>query len=290
MRFSSFHPLINLLFFTCVIVFAVLCTHPAYLAAGALCALVSALLLGGRRAAKFSLGAFSAGVLWTAGYALTMHFGETVIGYTSIGNAVTAEALACGAVQGMRIAIVLVWVWCLLQVFTADKVTFLLGRFSPRFAAAVSYVLRALPVLNAKRRALAVAQCGIGSGPGQGGPIARLRQGARRLDMLASWGAERGFWASLSARSRGSALSGRIAYPLYRFDLRDRSLVIVLVLLATAVGAGIALDQAAMWFVPAISMTPWSAASTFFLVAYVLFGLLPAIMRGIGQWRFSHML
>lgn len=286
MRFDSYHPLINCLFFTAVIVCAAAFDHPAYAAIGLACAFAYAVKLRRRKGLAFNAIALVVGAAWGAGFAATTHFGVTDIGATLVGNAVTLEALCCGAVQGVRIAAVLMWLSCLLEVFTADKVVFLLGRVSPRLSAATAIVLRAVPVANARRRAIAAAQGGVGNGPGEGGLPHRMRCAVHRAGALADWAADYFFQVSESLHCRGSALHGRTAYALYRFDNRDRSLVIALVLLGTVVGVAAALDQTAIQYAPEIVFSRLTPASYAFMAAYAAFCLLPFVLQTIGEARF----
>ena len=57
-------------------------------------------------------------------------------------------------------------------------------------------------------------------------------------------------------RSRGYSLRGRTAFSLYRFDNRDRSLVVVIFALLITILAGAALDQTHIYYDPRIIMMP----------------------------------
>ncbi|MGI6535322.1 MAG: energy-coupling factor transporter transmembrane component T [Eggerthellaceae bacterium] len=287
MRLDSYHPLIGCLFFVVVLVCAALFDHPAYAGIGLACAFAYAVKLRGRKALALNAIALVIGAVWGVFFAATTHFGVTDIGTTLAGNAVTWESACCGAVQGVRIAAVLMWLSCLLQVCTADKVVYLAGRVWPRLSTGIAILLRAVPRANAQRRALAAAQGGVGSGPGQGGPWHRMRTAAHRAGALADWMTDGFFQASQSMRARGSALRGRTAYALYRFDNRDRSVVIALVLLGTAVGVAAALDQTSIQYAPEIVFGRLTPASYVFMGAYAAFCLLPFGLQTAGERRFA---
>lgn len=286
MRLDSYHPLIGCLFFAVVIICAVLFDHPAYAGIGFACAFAYAVKLRGRRGLAFNMIALAVAAAWALGFAATTHFGVTDIGTTLAGNAVTWESACCGAVQGIQIATVLIWLSCLLQVCTADKVVYLLGCVSPRLSTGLSIVLRAVPRANAQRHALAAAQGGVGNGPGEGGPWHRMRAAARRGGALMDWMTDSFFQVSQSMRARGSALRGRTAYARYRFDNRDRMLVIAFVLLGTVVGVAAALDQTTIQYAPEIVFGRLTPASFAFMVAYAAFCLLPLVLQAIGEARF----
>lgn len=287
MRLDSYHPLIGCLFFAGVLVCAVAFDHPAYAGIGLACAFIYAVKLRGRRALGFNAIALAVGAAWGMFFAATTHFGVTDIGTTLAGNAVTAESAFCGAVQGGQLAAVLIWLSCLLQVCTAEKVVYLLGRVSPRLSTGVSLVLRAVPRVNAQRRVLAAAQGGVGNGPGEGGLGHRVQTAAHRAGALMDWMTDSLFQASQSMRARGSALPHRSAYALYRFGNRDRSVVIALVLLGTVVGVAAALDQTSIQYAPEVVFGRLTPASYAFMAAYAAFCLLPLGLQTAGEVRFE---
>ena len=88
-------------------------------------------------------------------------------------------------------------------------------------------------------------------------------------------------------RSRGYSLRGRTAFSLYRFDNRDRSLVVVIFALLITILAGAALDQTHIYYDPRIIMMPATALSFVFYAAYGLFLLLPVIIRIVCARRFA---
>lgn len=283
MRFDAYHPLVNLLFFASVVVSTVQFNRPAFAAMGLVCAFLYVLKLRCVRGLVFCGGALAAGALWAVAFAATMHFGVTDIGVTPIGTHYTLEALFCGAVQGMQLAALLMWLNCLVAIFTSDKVEYLLGRVAPRLAMAFALLLRMVPGLNARHHAVARAQAGIGSGPRRGSVGRRTRLAGMRAGALVSWGIDRGAAAQASLVSRGVRLKGRTAYSRYRFDTRDRGVVIVIVLLATVVGVGAALGQTTMQYSPELIASAWTASTTATLVAYAALCLVPWMLQMAGE-------
>ena len=113
-----------------------------------------------------------------------------------------------------------------------------------------------------------------------------MRAAARRGGALMDWMTDSFFQVSQSMRARGSALRGRTAYARYRFDNRDRMLVIAFVLLGTVVGVAAALDQTTIQYAPEIVFGCLTPASFAFMVAYASFCLLPLVLQAIGEARF----
>lgn len=283
MRFASYHPALSALFFAAVLVCAACFDHPVYAGIGATGALAASVALRGRHALAFDAAALVAGALWAAGFAATTHFGVTVLGYTIEGNRITLEAASCGAVQGIRLAAVLIWASCAVAVFTSDKVVFLLGRVSPRLSLAAAMILRLIPRTDAQRRAQGCAQAGIGRGPGQGGALVRVCRAGQRAGALVDAVIAGLFQAHASGVARGVRLRGRSAFALYRFDNRDRALVLALVALITVTGVAASLGQTGIQYNPTLAWLPLTAPGCAFMAAYAALCLTPTILESAAQ-------
>lgn len=287
MNFASYHPALNLLFFVAVIAFTACWTHPGLVAVSFLCALAFSARLRGPRAVAFDGALVLCALAFAALFAMNVHFGVTNLARTPIGNSITVESLTCGVIVGLKVAAILVWLSCVLCVFTADKVVFLLGRVFPKAAMMLAVVLRAVPVAGDRARKIAVAQSGIGRGPGQGSILRRVANALRRTSILISWSIERFVEMSDSMRSRGSALRGRTAYSLYRFDNRDRALAVVLVALVTVCAAATALGETQMLFSPIIVAPKASSAGTAAYAAFLALCLLPLALQMAGEASYA---
>ena len=287
MNFASYHPSLNLLFFVAVVAFTACWTRPGLVAVSFLCALAFSVRLSGPRAVAFGGALVLCALAFAALFAMNVHFGVTNLARTPIGNSITVESLTCGVIVGLKVAAILVWLSCALCVFTADKVVFLLGRVFPKAAMMLAVALRAVPVAGDRVRKIAVAQSGIGKGPGQGSIPRRIANAVRRASILISWSIERFVEMSDSMRSRGSALRGRTAYSLYRFDNRDRALVVVLVALVTVCAAATALGQTQMLFSPVIVVPKPTSVSVAAYVAFLALCLLPLALQAVGEAAFS---
>ena len=287
MNFASYHPALNLLFFVAVVAFTACWTRPGLVAVSFLCALAFSVRLRGPRAVAFGCALALCALAFAALFAMNVHFGVTNLARTPIGNSITVESLTCGVIVGLKVAAILEWLSCVLCVFTVDKVVFLLGRVFPKAAMMLAVVLRAVPVAGDRARKIAVAQSGIGKGPGQGNIPRRIANALRRASILISWSIERFVEMSDSMRSRGSALRGRTAYSLYRFDNRDRALAVVLVALVTVCAASTALGQTQMLFSPVIVLPKASSVGVAVFAAFLVLCLLPLALQTAGEASYA---
>ena len=287
MRFDSYHPFLNLMFFVAVIVFTIWWTHPAFLAVSYVCAFAYSVKLRGSRALVLNLVLVPLALLWSVWFATHTHFGITVLGSTIIGNNITLESLVFGIVQGFMLASVVMWLSCVFVVFTTDKVVYLLGRVSPRLSLMLAVVLRAVPMVADRGRRIGIAQRGIGAGIGQGGAFRRLAHLVHHISALITWSADRFMEMAESMKSRGSRLRGRTAFSLYRFDNRDRALVLFLVALITVCIDGVAFGQPFMLYSPEIVANRMTVATFVFLGAFFLLCATPLALQVFGEVRYA---
>lgn len=287
MRFDSYHPFLNLLFFVAVIAFTVWWTHPVFLAVSYVCAFVYSVKLRGLRSLVLNLVLIPLAVLWGVWFATHTHFGITMLGTTIIGNNITLESFLFGLVQGFMLASVVMWLSCVFVVFTTDKVVYLLGRVSPRAALMLAIVLRAVPVVADRYKRIDVAQRCIGAGVGQGGAFRRVVHLVHHISALVTWSIDRFMEMAESMKSRGSRLRGRTAFSLYRFDNRDRSLTLFLIALITVCVEGAAFGQPFMLYSPEIVANRFTVATFVFLGAFFLLCITPFALQVFGEVRYT---
>ena len=114
-----------------------------------------------------------------------------------------------------------------------------------------------------------------------------MKTGVRELSILITWTLESFIESGFSMKSRGCSLRGRTAYSIYRFDNRDRSLVVVLVACLGGLAAALMLDQTRVYYDPEII---WNRVTFWSYVFYGIYGaflLLPMGLELSGKWRFQ---
>ena len=93
--------------------------------------------------------------------------------------------------------------------------------------------------------------------------------------------------ASESMRSRGSALKGRTAFSIYRFDNRDRAFVVGLFVCLTVTLMAMILKQTDILYAPRIVMPPVTTGSYVFYAGYTVFCLMPLGLELWTEYRFQ---
>ena len=279
MKFDSYHPAINFIFFSSVIAFSFIFTQPVFLFTGYLCAFIYSSYLGRHKALVLNIAVFIFIIIYALYYSSYNHFGVTNLSFNWVGNAITLESVYAGFVKGIHLATGAMWFYCTTQIVSSDKVIYLLGKIWPRLSLFVSIFLRFAPQIAVRFIHINATQTAIGRGIGQGNILQRAKNLVRVISIVITWSLENFVDSGMSMKSRGYTLKGRTAYSLYRFDNRDRSVVITMFLCLTIIAMGIALDQTKMQINPQIILYPITVISCVFYAVYGFYCLLPMLLQ-----------
>ena len=277
--FSSYHPLVNLVFFAEVLGFSMFLLHPLCLAISLLCGLAYDLYLNGKKALGLCLKGILPMMVFTALLnPIFNHGGVTILTYLPSGNPLTLESILYGFAAAAMLAAVVLWFACFNAVITSDKFVYLFGRIIPALSLVLSMALRFVPRFLQQLKVVTRAQKCIGKDPSRGSLLQRLRAAGSILSTMISWALENGIDTADSMKSRGYGLPGRTAFSVYRFDNRDRQALICLLVLGAAVLAGAAFDGLTWRYFPTVK---WSATPLSFgvLAAYTALCALPLILN-----------
>lgn len=286
MRFDSYHPVINLIYFVSAIAFTIWFHHPVFLVISYVSAFLYSVKLNGKKALIFNLCLIPLAVLFALYYASYRHFGITNLRKNFIGNEITLESLVYGLMLGVTVAAVIMFFSCMFAVVSSDKVVYLFGRISPRLSLFLSILLRSVPRIKERGRKIEISREGIGKGVRQGNILQRFLHGISLISIVITWTLEDFVDSSVSMKSRGYSLKGRTAFSIYRFDNRDRSFVVMIFLCLTVVACGILLDQTEIIYNPEIIMNRITPLSAVFYGAYGVLLLLPMGLQVAGEIRF----
>ena len=287
MKFSSYHPVINLIYFTAALAGIVLFRHPVFLAISFLAAFAWSVKLRGKRGLVFDLCLIPLVLLYAGIYASYNHFGVTDLAANFIGNEITLESIVYGLVLGTTAAAFLMMFSCFLALFSVDKIVYLFGKISPRLSLMLSVALRMFGRVRVRSSQIETARRGLGKGVRQGSLWQRMKNGVRELSILITWTLESFLESGLSMKSRGCGMRGRTAYSIYRFDNRDRSLVVVLFACLIGLAAALMLDQTRIYYDPEIIWNRVTIWSYVFYGIYAVFLLLPMGLECFSEWRFQ---
>ena len=287
MGFEKSHPAVNFIFFFAVIAGTILFQHPVFLLISFACAYLYSVKRNGWKAVVFNSLLLPLAAAFALYYSSYNHFGITVLQQNMIGNNITLESLVYGFVLGITVAGVLIWFSCVFRIFTTDKVVYLFGKLSPRISLFLAILLRMVPRIKKEAKRINTAQRGVGRGVNQGNLFRRIHNGIRIFSMLITWTIDSLTVASESMRSRGSALKGRTAFSIYRFDNRDRAFVVGLFVCLTVTWMAMILKQTDALYDPRIAIPPVTTSSYVFYAGYAVFCLMPLGLELWTEYQFQ---
>jgi len=277
--FSTYHPLINFIFFICAIVFGMVFIHPAFLAASLLCSAFFLCTIRGRRAGRFLAGLIPVFLVLTILNPLFNTLGETVL-FTYFSRPYTLEALCYGAAIAAMFCTMFIWFAAYNDSMTSDKFLYLFGRLAPSMSLILTMVLRLIPNYRRKTIQIEGARRCIGKGMAGGDRRTAVENGATILSSLTGWALEGGIITADSMRCRGFGTGHRTAWSTYRFARRDAILTLLLVLLAAVVILSATHGGTRAAFTPLYDVAslrqPWCAAGS---IAYTCFLLIPTVLN-----------
>lgn len=271
MQFQSYHPVIHLVYFAAVISFGLLFNHPCFLLCTYVCAFICSIRIVGRKSVIYNFLLLLFAFAFTVFYSSYTHFGVTVLTVNIIGNRITLEALIRGAVIGIKAATLLMWFNVLHSVMTTDEIVYLFERISPKLSLYLAILLRMAPCINEERKRIRCARRSAGI---RQNPVIGFLSG---VSILISWSAERFSDSADSMRSRGYTLKGRTAFSIYRFDNRDRAIVVFMFSLITVLIMAMILGDTAAIYSSLIKVTAVTGRKLLFCLVFVGLSIFPCI-------------
>jgi len=287
-RFESYHPVINFIYFASVLIFSMVFMHPVMLGISLLCAIVYSFMLKGRKALMFNL-------LYMMPLLLIMavmnpafnHEGVTILFYLKSGNPITLESILYGVAAACMFVTVIIWFSCYNAVMTSDKFIYLFGKVIPALSLILSMVLRFVPRYRTQIQAISNAQKCIGRDITQGNWFQRAKNGVTILSIMTTWALENAIETADSMKSRGYGLPRRTSFALYRFDRRDRSVLLIMCGLITVLLIGTLKGETAIRYFPSIKIPDMAPFSVVVYVSYAVLCLVPVILSlvEVVKWK-----
>ncbi len=237
--FSSYHPAVNFLYFTFVLLFSMFFMHPLCLGISLFSAFCYSVYLNGKKALYFNVKYMLPVLIVTALINPAFnHEGGTILTYLRSGNPLTLESIAYGIAAAVMLITVICWFSSYNAVMTSDKFVYLFGRAIPALSLILSMTLRFVPRFKAQLKVVSNAQRCIGRDVSNGSLLQRAKHGIRILSIMVTWALENAIETADSMKSRGYGLPGRTAFSIYRFDRRDKNAMLFLFLCGGYIIAG----------------------------------------------------
>jgi len=278
--FSSFHPIVNLLYFVAVIGFAMFLMHPVCLVISLICAVVYAIYLKGKTALKIGLLYLLPMLVFTALLnPMFNHQGSTMLAYLPNGNPITLESIVFGIAAAVMLITVIAWFACFNAIMTSDKFTYLFGRLIPALSLIISMSLRFVPRFISQMKIVSNAQKCIGRDVSNGNIFQKAKHGIRILSITVTWALENAIETADSMRGRGYGLPGRTAFSIFSFTKRDSYAAAYILACAAIVVAGAITEVYRFRFFPTIRGHWYGFWTAGVFIAYLALGIFPIILN-----------
>lgn len=287
--FASMHPLINFIFFASVLTFGMIFMHPACLLISFFGAFSYGLRLNGIRSVHFTLvfllPLMAVVILINS---LFNHAGVTTLFYLR-DNPITLESILYGGAAALMLASVLLWFSCYNVVMTSDKFVYLFGRILPAASLIFTMVLRFVPRFKAQIRTISNAQKCVGRDVTNGSLAEKARNGMKILSIMTTWALENAIDTADSMKSRGYGLPGRTSFSLFRFDNRDKGVLIAFMLLIVIVLDGAVSGRFTMQYFPSVRAADIAGPGILFYLFYLLLCLFPIMIDFREERKWTHL-
>ena len=288
--FSSLHPIVNMLYFICVIGFALAFDHPICLGISFIGAYSYLLCLKGVESIKQNMKYMLPLIILTAVINPAFsHQGITILTYLPTGNPLTLESIYYGISAAFLLATVITWFSCFNQIFTSDKLIYILGRFAPTLSLMLSMTLKFIPDCRAQYQAVYKARKGARLGGDESpGIISRMMNGIHIMSAVVTWALERAVTTSDSMRARCYGGKGRKAYAIYEIKKRDIRCLILLSAAGAYVLAGGIRHIFYFQYYPFLQGVKWGLYEYGVVFVYVLLVFGPVILHGMEEMKWKY--
>ena len=280
--FSACHPVVNLTYFTLVLLFSMCWMSPVCLAVSLVGATAYVLSLRGTAAVLNLFGALLPMALLAAVINPAFnHRGVTILTYLPSGTPLTLESILFGLASAGMLTTVLLWFSCLTTVMTSDKWVYLFGRILPALSLVLSMTLRFVPKFRQQFQVVQESRCCARRDTDNGSLLRRIRNLVTVFSIMVTWSLENAIETADSMKSRGYGLPGRTAFSIYRLDDRDHGLLVWLGGCGLYLGSGWLLGALDWRYYPNLKGEPITPLTVSFWIVYLALCLTPVIL----QWK-----
>lgn len=271
MTFSSYHPIVNFIFFVIVMMVTMFIMHPCLLILSFAAAMIYSYYLKGKKALRFNL--LFIPILWlimAIANPLFTHQGVTILVYMN-GNPITLESIVYGCAAATMFTAVMMWFSCYNVIMTSDKFIYLFGRLIPGASLILSMILRFVPKYRNQAKKISISQKCIGRDVSNGNIVGRARNGMKIISIMTTWALENGIETADSMKSRGYGLTGRTSFSIFRFDYRDKLFCLAMLVFFAVVMIGLGTGSIYIVYYPAIKV---NMNAIYAVAVYLSFGIL----------------
>lgn len=263
--------------------------HPAFLLVSLGFAITFHITIKGSESLKFLGGLLTFACLLAVLNPLINSRGERILFTYLGGRPYTMEALLYGFAISIMFVAVIIWFSTYNQIMTSDKFLYIFGRIAPSGSTVLTMTLRFVPNYRNKIIQLSNSRSAIGLGI-SGKKKQKVENALMIISSLITWAFEGGIVTADSMKSRGHGTGARTSFALYSFDVRDKTLlVLIIVLEIITLTCGI-MGAAETEYTPKLYIQSMnSGCFVAGITAYILLLAIPTILNLMEEikWRIS---
>ncbi|WNS41329.1 energy-coupling factor transporter transmembrane component T [Paenibacillus sp. MMS20-IR301] len=282
--FRSMHPAVALLYYAGLLLFALLVFHPLFLVTEIAGLLVLLLLQGQgkllRRGLPFMLLMAGSVALLNP---LFSHRGAHILFYW-LDQPVTLEAVLYGLMMMAVLLTVFIWFISYNYTVTTDKFMYLFAAAAPGTALLTLMTLRFVPLFQRRLRQITLVQRLRGVDVRTGSVRKRMKDGMTLLKVLLTWSLEEALQTGDSMTARGYGTAKRSTYSIYKLDLQDKLVLVLLSVSGAAVLLGWLTGYGQFEIYPRMNKLEFGWQEAVMYGSFCLFVLLPAVIEGKENW------
>ena len=288
--FSTYHPIVNFIFYIFVLGISMFFMHPIFIIISGVGALSYVFYLKGKKAilVVFAI-AFPTFLLSAILNPLFSHQGMTTLFYLKSGNPITLESIVYGIVAGITIAIVVLWFSSFNQVMTSDKFIYLFGKIIPAISLILSMVFRFVPRFTEQLKKVSYSQKCIGRDVTDGNFLQKVKQGIKIISIMITWALENSVETADSMRSRGYGLRGRSHFHTYNFEKRDICVITIMAVCFIWILIGVITKQIFVLYYPLYSINQLSVYSLLSYILYFILCFLPLFLNVVEDIKWYYL-
>lgn len=288
--FAKYHPLVNFLFFSLVLLCTMFIMHPICLLISLISSFTYSIVLKGKKAIRDNLLYMLPMLLLAALVNPAFnHEGTTIIMYFKNGNPLTLESIIYGFAAATLMVSVICWFTCYNVIMTTDKFVYLFGTIIPSLSLVLSMTLRFVPRFKEQMKVISNAQKCIGRDISNGSLFNRLKNGIKIISIMITWSLENAVETADSMKCRGYGLPGRTAYSIYTLDKRDKKALLFISLIGLYVIIGAFLGKFYWRYFPNMKGVLITPLSSSVFIAYFILCMIPVYIEKMEdrRWRLS---
>lgn len=286
--FFKYHPIVNFVYFSVVFTFTMFFMHPVALIISLISGLMYLIFLKGFKSLKTFLIFMLPTMLITALInPLFNNQGITILTYLPSGNPLTLESIAYGLFTSMMLASILIWFSSFNQVMTSDKFVYLFKKIIPSLSIVLTMSLRFVPKFKNQLKVIIDGQRAVGKDIASGSIIQKAKNALNILSIMITWALENSIETADSKKSRGFNLSNKTAFLIYKFDNRDKKVLLTIIMLVIYILIGVLRGALSFQYFPSIKKLEISYYSISVFLAYFILCIIPIILNRVErrQWQ-----